>query len=76
MQEQMSKLTNVLHELEEATDFETGRIVLFISDEHFAIDIDGKDWSNYLTYDETMDELVSLFRGIALGKGKEWRYIE
>ena len=74
MNEQLNKLNEILAKLEKETDFPHGRVQVFISDEHFVIKIDGKDWSNYLEFYETLDELTVLFRGIALGKGKEWRY--
>ena len=74
MNEQLNKLNEILIKLENDMNFPHDRIQIFISDEHFAIEIDGEDWCNYLDFYEAYAELTTLFRGIALGKGNEWRY--
>jgi len=38
------------------------------SDGLYGIMIDGKDWSNYLSINEAYQELLTLERGIAIGK--------
>ena len=73
MNEQLNTLKENLMKLENAIGFPHGRIKIYIEDKRFAIDVDNTCWSNYLDFYEADCELVSLFKGIALGKGMKWK---
>jgi len=74
MEEKLNALNETLIKLEAATNFPHDQIRIRIENEYFAIDIEDETWDNYLHFDEVIDILTDLFRGIALGKGIEWRY--
>lgn len=74
MEEKLNSLNETLIKLEVATNFPHGQIQIRIENEYFAIDIEDETWDNYLYFDDAHDILIDLFRGIALGKGIEWRY--
>lgn len=74
MEEKLNALNRMLIKLETATDFPHDRVYIQIKDGYFKIDIDNIGWDNYLRFDDAHDILIDLFRGIALGKGIEWRY--
>ena len=63
--EDIADLDNLTRELEEETEFESGVIQVFQDDEGtYAIEVNGKDYSTYISIEEAESELRSIFFGI------------
>ena len=63
----IADLDNLLNAAEEETGFEHGRIQVFNDDEGtYTIEIDGKDYSTYISIEEAESTIRDLFNGIKL----------
>ena len=71
----LDNLQRIIRDLSKEMEIDTLLIEVYVDDDGlYAIDINAEDWSNCLTSNEALDVITNLFRGIALGKHKEWRY--
>ena len=62
-------LDGKIKSIEEEYKIPEGYIEVYCDDNgHYGIMIAGKDWSNYLSVEETYQELLTLERGIAIGR--------
>ena len=67
--EDIADLDNLLTAAEEESGFEHGRIQVFQDDEGtYAIEIDGKDYSTYISIEEAESTIRDLFNGIKLAQ--------
>ena len=65
--EDIADLDNLLIAAEEETGFEHGRVQVFNDDEGtYAIEIDGKYYSTYISIEEAESTIRDLFNGIKL----------
>lgn len=64
--EELENLQIELDILEAKTGFENGIIRVEREDDMLSIIIHDKIWSNYLTYEETLDTIGKIFKGIEL----------
>ena len=65
--EDIADLDNLLIAAEEEIGFEHGRVQVFNDDEGtYAIEIDGKDYSTFISIEEAESTIRDLFNGIKL----------